>query len=153
LEINGMKQFTRCTNCRQWYTQSATTPVEIVQGRDWRRTTVWCWRCVRDAEHRSQFPEETVAAGTLRPEGISQATEAGGSEAPPADFHQLVQEHFDLMERALHEDEAILVPLIDAFMQRCHTYQAHLKAPHLAQRLAGHLQYWQAFLQALRQSH
>ena len=148
-----MKQFTRCTNCRQWYAQSATTSVEIVQGSGWRRTTVWCWRCIRDAEHRSQFPEKTAAAEALRPAGITQATQAAESEAPPADFRQLVQEHFDLMERALHEDEAILVPLIDVFMQRCHTYQEHLQEPTLAQRLAGHLQYWQAFLQALQQSH
>jgi hypothetical protein len=147
-----MKQFTRCTNCRQWYTPSATTTVEIVQGSGLRCMTVWCWPCIQDAEHRSQAAEETVTTGALGPEGIPYIAQATGSEVPPADFRQLVHEHFGLMERALHEDETVLVPLIDAFVQRCHTYQTHLKEPALAQRLAGHVHYWQAFLQTLQQS-
>jgi hypothetical protein len=147
-----MKQFTRCANCRQWYTPSAITTVEIIQGSGLRRTTVWCWPCIQDAEHRSQAAEETVTTGALEREGVLHTAHATGSEVPPADFRQLVHEHFGLMERALHEDETILVPLIAAFMQRCHTYQTHLKEPALAQRLAGHLQYWHAFLQALQQS-
>jgi hypothetical protein len=152
LGVNDMKQFTRCTNCHQWYTPSATTTVEIVQGSSLCRTTVWCWPCIQDAEHRSQAAGETVTSGALGPEGTLHAAHATGSEVHPADFRQLVHEHFGLMERALHEDETTLVPLIDAFMQRCHTYQTHLKEPALAQRLTGHLQYWQAFLQALQQS-
>jgi hypothetical protein len=38
-------------------------------------------------------------------------------------------------------------------MRRCHTYQTQLVESDLRQRLVGHLHYWQAFLNALHQSH
>ncbi len=53
-----MKQFARCTSCRQWYARRAITTVEIVQANGLQRTTLWCVRCIRDAEHRSQSFED-----------------------------------------------------------------------------------------------
>jgi hypothetical protein len=72
--------------------------------------------------------------------------------APPGGFHQLVQEHIDLMDRAIHEEDAILVPLIESFMERCRSYQQRLDNPEQTQRLMAHLQYWEAFLKALREA-
>jgi hypothetical protein len=56
------------------------------------------------------------------------------------------------MDRAMHEDDAVLVPLIEDFMQRCRACHDQLQTPEQAQRLRGHLQYWDAFLKALQQS-
>jgi hypothetical protein len=67
-------------------------------------------------------------------------------------FQQLVQEHTQLMDRAIQEDDAVLVPLIEAFMTRCRTYQQRQEAPEQTRRLSGFLQYWEAFLKALKQS-
>jgi hypothetical protein len=114
---------------------------------------VWCGQCIQDAEQRSQAVAEHTGTGALTPVAVDPLVHESGLDALPPDIHQLVQEHFDLMERALHEDEAILMPLIDAFMQRCHTYQAQLVESDLRQRLVGHLHYWQAFLHAFHQSH
>jgi hypothetical protein len=72
--------------------------------------------------------------------------------APLSEFNAFIQEHLDLMERALYEDDAIIVPLIEAFMQRCRTYQAQIEAPDRVERLTRHLYYWDAFLKAMRQS-
>jgi hypothetical protein len=148
-----VKQFARCTNCRQWYVYSFTTTVEIFTSRHVPKTTVWCCRCIADAEHRSQYataqndnralfstPESSLATLTL--------TERGAS----SDFQRLVLEHGALMERAMHEDDAVLVPLIEDFMRRCHSSQTHIESPEHLQRLNGHLQYWEAFLKALNQS-
>ena len=143
-----MKQFTRCTNCRQWYRHSATSTVEIVQGDVLRRLTVWCRQCMQDAENRSQAVEETARV----PDSPPLAAHEMESDMPHADFRQLVHEHFSLMEQALHADEDLLVPRIDAFIQRCHSYQQRLTEPALVQRLAAHVQYWHAFLQALQRS-
>jgi hypothetical protein len=68
------------------------------------------------------------------------------------DFHRLIQEHLDLMDRALQEDDGVIVPLIDDFMDRCRTDRDQLDHPEQAQRLSGHLHYWDTFLQALRRS-
>jgi hypothetical protein len=56
------------------------------------------------------------------------------------------------MERALHEEDTALVPLIEDFIQRCRLCQAQLENPEKSQRLTGHLQYWTAFLKALHQA-
>lgn len=150
-----MKQFARCTNCRQWYARVVTTAVEVYSGDHSRRVTMWCLGCIHDAERRSQFPDshlmtppETRLAESMFPGRM--VVEAG----IPEDFQQLVQEHLELMERAIHEDDAIVVPLVEDFMQRCrhHHQQSESEAPELAQRLAGHVQYWETFLKTLRQS-
>lgn len=126
--------------------------VEIAQSNGLYRTTMWCWRCIRDAEHRSRAAAGAVDGAESAPVSVASTVHASAHDVLPNRFHQLVQEHFNLMERALHEDDTILVPLIDDFMQRCRTYQAQLEEPTLTQRLEGHLQYWNTFLQALNQS-
>jgi hypothetical protein len=69
-----------------------------------------------------------------------------------SDFQQLVSEHTLLMEQAIHEDDAILVPLIEDFIQRCRSSHAYIEQSEYSQRLTSHLQYWEAFLKALHQS-
>jgi hypothetical protein len=69
----------------------------------------------------------------------------------PGDFQQCIQEHLHLMERALHEDEAVLVAAIEDFLQRCRLLQAQQDISERVQRLQGCLQYWETFLQALNQ--
>ena len=70
----------------------------------------------------------------------------------PNHFQALVQEHTALMERAIHEDDTVLVPLIEDFMQRCRSSQVQVEHAEHRQRLTGHLQYWEAFLNAPNQS-
>jgi hypothetical protein len=41
---------------------------------------------------------------------------------------------------------------VENFMQRCRTYHEQLADSALAQRLVRHIQYWETFLKALRQS-
>jgi len=60
-----------------------------------------------------------------------------------------MQEHLQLMDRALYDDEALLIPAIQDFMERCRLYQIQLDIPDQYQRLARHLQYWETFLKAL----
>ena len=140
-----MRQFTRCANCRQWYLQTFTTAVEIFRNGHLHRMAVWCLRCIEDAEQRSRPAEarERDAPGTP----LQTTTRDASSDG----FHRLVQEHIDLMDRAIHEEDTILVPLIEGFMQRCQFSQP-LGSPEQAQRLAAHLQYWGAFLKALHQA-
>lgn len=147
-----MKQFTRCKNCRQWYLWSATTPVEIHQGETLRRVTRWCLRCIEDAERRSIFS----SSEQMPPSAVSVA--AAGEEEyehssveSPEDFQQCIREHLHLMERALHEDEAVLVAAIEDFLQRCRLLHAQQDMPERVQRLQGCLQYWATFLRALNQ--
>jgi len=66
-----------------------------------------------------------------------------------ATFQQFMQEHLQLMDRALYDDEAIVVPVIQDFIDRCRLYQTHLEMPGQLKRLTGHLQYWETFLKAL----
>lgn len=148
-----MKQFARCTNCRQWYIQTFTTAVEIYHGDHLHRVTVWCLRCIDEAERRSQPVDDRHWEMSEARLVVTASTEDIVSEvASIEDFQQLMQEHLDLMDRAIHEDNALLVPRVEDFMQRCHLYQQHLDIPEQSQRLAGHLQYWEAFLKALNQS-
>ena len=148
-----MKQFARCTNCRQWYMHSATLLVEIYRGNGLHRTTLWCVSCVRAAEQRSQSPGDSgeqemadLSAAMMPFQAL--VPETHGSD----DFHRLIQEHLDLMDRALQEDDSVIVSLIDDFMDRCRSYRNQLDHPDHVKRLSGHLQYWDTFLQALRQS-
>ena len=145
-----MKQFAQCTNCQQWYVQTYTAVVEIYQSDSLRCMTVWCLRCIDAAERRSQ-PHGTA----VTPVVSTLASDAGAVEEPPSPMlssetlQQFMQEHLQLMDRALYDDEAILVPIIQDFMERCRLYQTHLEMPEQLKRLTGHLQYWETFLKAL----
>lgn len=145
-----MKQFTQCTNCQQWYVRTSTTTVEIYQRDSRRCMTVWCLRCIDEAERRSQPHGTSVApiASTpaLDPSAIGERSGPGPSSAT---LQQFMQEHLQLMDRALYDDEAILIPIIEDFMERCRRYQPHLEMPEQLKRLTGHLQYWETFLKAL----
>jgi hypothetical protein len=149
-----VKQFTRCANCRQWYVHTFTTTVEIYHGGHLCRVAEWCLRCIDEAEQRSQ-PVDDGTRDTLESRlMVSASPEQVATKAASVDsFEQLVQEHLDLMTRAIHEDDAVIIPLIEDFMQRCRIQQQRLKAPEPSRRLLGHMQYWEAFLKALQQSH
>jgi hypothetical protein len=140
-----VKQFARCVNCRQWYLQAFTTVVEIFRDGHLYRMAVWCVRCVEDAEQRSHPVQKQGSHASEIPLHTTQIASSEG-------FYQLVQEHIDLMDRAIHEENTILVPLIEDFMERCRSYQPRLDNPEQAQRLTAHLQYWDAFLKALHQA-
>lgn len=132
--------------------RSATLLVEIYRGNGLHRTTLWCMSCVHAAEQRSQSASESgeheIADLRAALPSSSAVLETHGSD----DFHRLIQEHLDLMDRALQEDDSVIVPLIDDFMDRCRTHREQLEHPAHVQRLSGHLQYWDTFLQALRRS-
>ena len=145
-----MKHFAQCTNCQQWYVRTYTASVEIYQHDRLCCLTVWCLRCIDEAERRSQ------------PHGTSAGTEGSTPTLHTADmaecprhvlssdtFQQFMQEHLQLMDRALYDDEAMLIPVIQNFMERCRLYQTQLEMPEQCQRLTGHLQYWETFLKAL----
>ena len=149
-----MKQFSHCTNCQQWYRREFTAAVEIYQDDHLRRVTVWCRRCIDEAEKRSQAMnthEWVLSDGLHDVDGPTNTVHAGTAPSDE-EFQQFMQEHIDLMERAIREDDAVLVPIVENFMHRCHTYQQQTKVPEQAQRLLGHMQYWKAFLKALSQS-
>ena len=147
-----MKQFARCANCRKWYIHAFTQLVEIYQSAQLQRLTVWCYRCIADAEHRSQ-PGDNQHNTTYLSAPIAPPTYVSPSQSPPLESVELfVQEHLQLMDRAMHEEDAVLVPLIEDFMQRCQSCHNELQLPEQTQRLRGHLQYWEAFLKALQQS-
>jgi hypothetical protein len=146
----GMKQFARCTNCRQWYLRDALTTVEIIRGSDRQRTTLWCQPCIREAEHRSQLAEaglpvqvETHLAVASHGHGY------GAREMQPDDFQQFIREHLELMERALYEDDTTIVLLVEDFIERLQAYQAQIGEPERVARLASHSQYWSTFLNAM----
>jgi hypothetical protein len=136
-----VKRFARCTNCQQWYVQPYTTSVEIYQHDTLCCLTIWCLRCIDEAEKRSQ-PHHTALESQQPP-----------SPLPSSDiFQQFMQEHLQLMDRALYDEEAFVVPAIQDFMERCRLYQTQAEIPEQGQRLAGHLQYWEIFLKALNVS-
>ncbi|MEE8301219.1 MAG: hypothetical protein V3S24_02175 [Candidatus Tectomicrobia bacterium] len=148
-----MKQFAHCTNCQQWYVGAFTTAVETYQDDHLHRVTIWCLRCIDETEKRSRAisTHESVSSdGHHDVDGPTDTVLAG--IAPSEEFQQFMQEHSDLMERAIREDDDVLVPIVEDFMHRCHTYQQQTRVPEQAQRLLGHMQYWKAFLKALNQS-
>jgi hypothetical protein len=136
-----VKRFARCTNCQQWYVQTYTTSVEIYQHGTPGCLTVWCLRCIDEAEKRSQ-PHDTALDLKPRPSPLVSSDI----------WQQLMQEHLQLMDRALYDEETLVVSAIHAFMERCRLYQTQLEIPEQGQRLAGHLQYWETFLKALNAS-
>ena len=146
-----MKQFARCTHCRQWYTRHAVTAVEVIRVNGLQGTTLWCLRCIQETEDRSQMMGEQMLPQTQSAVAIH-AHDGDKPSTPLNEFNTFIQEHLDLMERALHEDDAIIVPLIEMFMQRCRRYQAELDIPDQVERLARHLNYWDAFLKAMQRS-
>jgi hypothetical protein len=148
-----VKQFARCTNCRQWYTYRFTTTVEVVKGRHVPKTTVWCFRCIAEAEHRSQYMPAQEADLAVAFPAAAAADFSSLEPVAPGHFQALAQEHTNLMERAIHEDDTVLVQLVEDFIQRCRSSQAQIEDAEHRQRLTGHLQYWEAFLNALHRSH
>jgi hypothetical protein len=136
-----VKRFAQCTNCQQWYVQTYTTSVEIYQHDNLCCLTVWCLRCIDEAEKRSQ-PHGTAIDPKQYPSPLSSAEVS----------QQLMQEHLQLMDRALYDEETLVVPAIQDFMERCRLYQTQLEIPEECQRLGGHLQYWETFLKALSAS-
>ena len=115
--------------------------MEVYQHDNLCCLTVWCLRCIDEAEKRSQ-PHGTAIDIEQRPSSLSSSDI----------FQQYMQEHLQLMDRALYDDETLVVPAIQDFMERCRLYQTQLEIPEQYQRLAGHLQYWETFLQALNAS-
>ena len=148
-----MKQFSQCSNCQQWYVRSFTAAIEIYQDDCLRQVTVWCLRCIDEAEQRSQ-PTRLDAASV--PDANAQCPELTHrpllEEVPADDYQQFMQAHTDLMERALQEEDAVLVPIVEDFLQRCLSFQHQVEIPAQANRIAGNVQYWKAFLKALNQS-
>jgi len=148
-----VKRFARCTNCQQWYVQTSTASVEIYQHDRLCCLAVWCLRCIAEAERRSQ-PHGTA----LATEGVAPVWHMVDREERPSPlsssetFQQCMQEHLQLMDRALYDDETILVPAIQDFIERCRLYQTKVEMPEQCQRLTGHLQYWETFLNALNAS-
>jgi hypothetical protein len=148
-----MKRFARCANCRQWYIHTFTMAVEIYQGSQLQRIAVWCCRCITDAEHRSQpaDPQPHVALSSPA-QTVPSAHFPTPEDSVAAREEAFVHEHLQLMDRAMREDDAVLVPLIEDFMQRCRAYNDQAHTAEQAKRLQAHLQYWAAFLKALQQS-
>lgn len=142
--MDHVKQFSQCTNCQQWYVRSFTTAIELYQDDYLRQVTVWCLRCIDEAEQRSQ--------PTLNVPPPESTRIQHPEEVPTEDYQRFMQEHTDLMERALREDDAVLVPVVEDFLQRCLSFQHQLDTPEQAHRLLGNVQYWKAFLKALNQS-
>ncbi|MDH3603823.1 MAG: hypothetical protein OEU26_29795 [Candidatus Tectomicrobia bacterium] len=145
-----MKRFARCTNCRQWYLHDAVTTVEIIRGSGLQRTTLWCQPCIREAEHRSQLTDENLPVQVETHIAVaSHVHDSGSREMQPDDFQQFIQEHLDLMERALHEDDTTIVLLVEDFIERIQAYQTQIAEPEQVARLTSHSQYWSTFLNAM----
>ncbi|MGE3540820.1 MAG: hypothetical protein AB7N91_25715 [Candidatus Tectimicrobiota bacterium] len=139
-----MKQFAQCAHCQQWYTRTATAPIEIYQGDRLHCIAIWCLGCIQDAEQRS-------AAHTVGPRDVTSSTayEASGTLALPVTLPQLLAEHLRLMDRALQDEEDVLVPVIQRFIECASLYQGEDESPEQRQRLRGHVHYWETFLKAL----
>lgn len=148
-----VKQFTRCTNCRQWYVSSFTAAVETRHGNRCRRDTIWCLRCIDEAEQRSQgasppetrHPETAAQPSTLPRRAAATTPKATG-------LSELMREHIELMEQALHDSDDVLLPVVQDFMRRCRDYRQHSEAAEETERLSGHLRYWEAFMRAFHEA-
>jgi hypothetical protein len=103
-----------------------------------------------EAEQRSQPPGASgaIVVATPTPD-TAHLAEPTGHASSSETFQQFMQEHLHLMDRALYDEEAMLIPLVQDFMERCRLYQTGLERPEQHQRLAGHVQYWESFLKAL----
>lgn len=133
--------------------QTYTASVEIYQHNNLCCLTVWCLRCIDEAEKRSQPHSTALDVGGAPPVLPTVDLEERPSPLSSSEtLQQFVQEHLQLMDRALYDDETIVVPAIQDFMERCRLYQIQSEMPDQGQRLAGHLQYWETFLKALNAS-
>ena len=147
-----MKQFARCANCRQWYVERAVTTVDILQGNGARRTALWCRSCIQAAEQRSLYVDENTgfqewqaAEDSLLSRDFLPPEEAGGA------FGDLMQEHLNLMEEALlEEDDDAIASRIGDFVERGRALLEQLDDATQTQRLTAHLNYWQTVLKALK---
>ncbi len=147
-----MKQFAQCANCRQWYVEHAVTMVDILQGNGMRRTALWCQSCIREAEQRSHAVDERLDAQALElaDDSLLSYGLAPSAQEAPGVFGELLQEHHDLMEEALlEEDDGAIASRIGEFVERGRTHMEQLDDPEQAQRLTNHLNYWQTFLKTL----
>jgi hypothetical protein len=148
-----VKRFARCTNCQQWYVQTFTASVEIYQHDRLCCLTVWCLQCINEAEKRSQPHGTALATEEATPVWHMVDREERPSPLASSDTLQhYMQEHLQLMDRALYDDETSLVPAIQDFIERCRLSQTTVEMPEQCQRLTGYLQYWETFLKALNAS-
>lgn len=139
-----MKQFAQCTQCQQWYVYTATSTVEIYHHDQLHCRTTWCVGCIAAAEQRSRpAPPPSAAPVPLACPAVND--ERTLSET----FQQFLAEHLRLMERALHDDEEVLIPDVQDFLERSGRCQGQLESPEQQQRLAGHMHYWETFLKTL----
>ncbi len=142
-----MKQFTKCAQCQQWYVRAATVSVEIYQGDRLHCIATWCVPCIDATEQRSRGAhlardiQEVLPLQSLPDECTLTET-----------FQQFIAEHLSLMDRALHADEDVLVPVIKDFIDRGAFYQTQCELPEQRQRLVGHIHYWETFLKTLHTS-
>ncbi|MBM3223825.1 MAG: hypothetical protein FJZ47_08505 [Candidatus Tectomicrobia bacterium] len=144
-----MKRFAQCVHCQQWYVHTYTTTVEIYQHDRLYGLAIWCLRCIQAAEQRSHISETWHDEPSVLPPPGAQHEEAM-SQPSPETFQGLVQEHLQLMDRALYDDETLLVPAVAAFLERCRISLDTIESPEHDQRLRGHVQYWETFLTTLR---
>ncbi len=147
-----MKQFARCSNCRQWYVSRAVTAVEILRGNGLHRTAMWCQRCIREAEHRSLDTDASIDTQDMHALTTLLSHEESPLEEATGIFGDLLEEHLELMEDALQEDDDAIATKIGNFMERCLAYCEQLDDPDQAKRLTNHLNYWRTFLRMLDQS-
>lgn len=147
-----MKQFARCSNCRQWYVSHVVTTVEILRGNGKHRTAVWCQPCIREAEQRSHDANEHLNAQDMHYLNALLAHHEPPHEEATGVFSDLLEEHLELMEQALQEDDDAIAARIGDFIERCLAYCEQLDDPQQSQRLTNHLNYWQTFLKMLDQS-
>jgi hypothetical protein len=117
-----------------------------------RHTALWCQPCIHEAEQRSLCATEGIDCQDVQ---VSASALESYDRWPPEEttgtFGALLQEHLDLMEEALREenDDAIASRISD-FMARGRAHLDGLDDQEQAQRLTTHLHYWQTFLKALR---
>ncbi len=115
--------------------------------------TVWCLRCIDEAEKRSQphgtalAPEEVAQCGTW-----STGKSVPVLSRPRKPFSNLCRNIYSSWTGPSMTTKLLLVPTIQAFIERCRLYQTKTETPEQGQRLAGHLQYWETFLNALNAS-
>lgn len=146
-----MQQFAQCSNCQQWYLRVYTTSVELYAHERLYALAVWCLQCIDAATRRSQpLPEARETPDDI-PRAfpvVTSPTYTGPREGVDP-FPALMQEHLALMDRALYDEETVLLTVVQEFVERCQRYQPQAASPEQDQRLAGHIRYWQTFLQAL----
>lgn len=147
-----MRQFARCSNCQQWYLHTYTDSVEIYEHNRLCALAVWCFHCMAMAEQRSQplADAEAPSVATALSQHPLTRTDHTSPETAALTFEALMQAHAQLLDRALYDDEAVLIPAVQAFIDQCHGYAPAVDSPEKHQRLTGHARYWCTFLQACK---